>query len=168
MILYGTLIITCRNAVWPELQEPRDDLSITLWDTRYLKQFGSAVRGLECIEANGSPVTFEVTGFTFSSKKSRANVRLLGIQSEKDGSLVLAVRKPYIPLFSDRQRVCNASGSADDSVGQIVSVVDKGKRSQELQDPLGGDYVPARKVDEVDVPLQRPMRLRGHVKIIRT
>lgn len=155
-MLYGMLTTTCRTAVWPDMQEPQDDLSITLWDAR--KQFGGAVRGLECIEADGSPVTFEVTGFAVSSRKARANIRLLGIQSEKDGSLVLAVRKPYISLHSNRQRGFTTNCIADESVVQI---------SERSQDVIH-KYLPRSKIDEVDVPLHRALRLRGHVKVIRT
>lgn len=136
-----------------------------LWDTRYLRQFGNAIRGLECIEAAGAPVTFEVTGFTVSSKAPRANVRLLGIQSEQDGTLVLAVRKPHIPLHCKRQS--SESNNVDAAMGQRSAVTYKGQDMAELK------YRPLQeqrnsKMSEVDVPLQRPLRLRGHVEVIRT
>lgn len=97
----------------------------------------------------------------------RANVRLLGIQSEQDGTLVLAVRKPHIPLHCKRLQFRESNSFVDAAMRQRSAVTYKGQDMAELK------YRPLEehrntKTSEVDVPLQRPLRLRGHIEVIRT
>ena len=153
------------------LKQLPDRPGVTLWDSRYPKQFGTEIRGLECIEAEGSPVAFEVTGFTVSSNAARANVRLLVMQSELDGSLVLAVRKPHITLLRGSQcryliHMGSVTGLEQDHIdgsnctafGQTaVATSDKMAWSE------GGEH---GECAEVDWPLKRPLRLHGRVEII--
>eukprot|EP00892_Ulva_mutabilis_P003738 jgi/Ulvmu1/1736/UM117_0013.1 len=151
------------------MQQLPADPCITLWDSEYPKHYGSEIRGLECVEAQGAPVAFEVTGFTVTSKRARANVRLLGMQSDLDGSLVLAVRRPYIPLFRGSHPRSHDQTQATPRQAQTWSNVLKatGGGREGSARYHGPKQTGSGEDVEIDIPLRRPLRMRGHVDVIR-